>query len=91
MHIRKMVCKREEGHQCLDVDDIISLYNKYEKLMRKFSRTVKGFDEDLYSECRIGLLKCANRFNFQEVHFRHQFYEYLHKLQVALSKKEDDK
>lgn len=58
-------------------NNIILLFKRYDQLLRKHSWTVSGFDHDLYSECKITLMKCIRKFNFDEKGFQELFSDYL--------------
>lgn len=57
-------------------EDIILLFEKYDRLLRKHSTTMYGFDNDLYSECKITFLKCLNKFSFDEQGFEELYQHY---------------
>ena len=80
MYIKEVLIGHE-GEKVLNDDVVLNLFVKYERLMRKFSRTLQGFDEDLYSECRICFLKCLHRFKYDEDGFRRQYQNYMKQLE----------
>lgn len=82
MHLRKLMNKdtsNKEGKKfyTLKEKDLVEIFLYYDKLIRKYSTTVKGFDYDLYSECKIAFFKCIRRFEFNEDKFRKIFYSYI--------------
>lgn len=57
-------------------DEILKNFEKYEPLIRKYSYTIKGFEDDLYSECKIAFLKCLTKFKFNKEEFIVSYMEY---------------
>lgn len=56
---------------------LLLLFQKYDRMLHKYSYIYGHFDMDLYSECKISLFLCIRNFHFDEIHFRMQYREYL--------------
>ncbi len=81
-----MNCKNKVAHpkhtileiqSSINEKDIISLFEKYDQLLRRHCWTLNGFDYDLYSECKITFLKCLKKFSFDEKSFQELYNSYL--------------
>lgn len=65
----------------ISYENLLVMYQKYERLLYKYSYVYGHFDMDLYSECKIALFVCLRNFRFNEKYFKDQYKEYflLHK------------
>lgn len=80
MNIRSIFSIRRSSNTSLDDESIVKLFDKYSKALYKYSYINQSFDADLYSECKISMLRCIRNYKFDEKRFRIQFYEHMKKI-----------
>ena len=69
MNLRALIESYKNGNQ----DCLLKIIEEFNYSINKYSYIQGKMDEDLYNEQLICLIKCVNKFKFNEEHFRRMY------------------